>query len=345
MIAAPVWNPAMILARGQTRTARFDAAMTGMQGVINDFFTDSYRCWANRTADGLAAIDAAANAVRNNWQAWGGAGVAADASITTLLNACANWLANRRVFGMRVTGWREPYIQKLYWQVAWCYSCDHYVQQALAQIGANNALGNATVPNGPVAAAALSGSPYNFVNCGYFHQPLAPLRVLRGDTRGPNDPTLANGFQPINLANRWAYHPWFDGNAVGDTISVTTDPALAIDAGPAAHALGYVFNPAHMPGWLAAERIRLGVGVVRGYVYELNAGALPSTRLTEAPPGREHIYLALPAATIINWWFVTANPHRCTVGPYPFPAPGAAPGVGVAPGVPATVSAAPHTLA
>jgi hypothetical protein len=347
MIAPADWNTPMNIARNQTRTDRFNAAVRGMRGCIADYFAESPRWWANRSADGLTPIDNAAHAVDNGWVGWGGAGAASDAAVTTLLQACNHWLTTRNLCGIRITGWREAHIHKLYWQTAWCYSCDNYAAQAMLTVAANNAGGNATVTQDPVAAAAAVGNPYDFNLCGYVHQPLAPARVLRGDSRDPAAILLANGFQPVNLASRWLYKPWFDGNALDDTKSVTTVAALAIEAGPAAHRIGYPIGAG--PAWLAAEQLRLNVGPPRGYVYEFNAGALQSTRLLGTPLGTEHIFLALPAGSIINWWFV--QPDRSTVGPYPFPDPGHAPGVPAVPlgpampGVAATVSAAVRTLA
>ncbi len=312
MIGPADWNIPINIARNQTRTERFTAAVRGMRGCITDYFTESPRWWANRSADGLTPIDNAAHAVDNGWVGWGGAGAASDAAVTTLLQACNHWLTTRNMCGIRITGWREAHIHKLYWQTAWCYSCDNYAAHAMLTVAANNAGGIATVTQDPVAAAAAVGNPYDFNLSGYIHQPLAPARVLRGDSRDPAAILLANGFQPVNLASRWLYKPWFDGNALDDTKSVTTDAALAIEAGPAAHAL-------HHP-------IVGGTGMARGgtasanWVLARRAGTCTSSTPPRCcrrvwvgtPVGTEHIFLASTRfGAIINWWFVLIN--RSTV--------------------------------
>jgi hypothetical protein len=327
MIAPAVWNPALLVARMQSRDDRFDSAVAGMTDIIDDFFQESARCWASRRADMLTPIDNAARAVRAGWVGWGGAGLASDAAVTTLLNACTTWIAAHQFRGIQFTHWRASHIKKLYWQTAWCYAADHYVQQAMATVAANNALGNATLTTDPVPMVAAVGNPYQFAPLsGYAHRPTG-ARTLRGDTRGPDAIAIA-GFQARHLANRWQYKPFFARDAVA-TPSTTTDEALATEAPAAAHALGSPWGAA--PNWLLPTLGALGVNVgpARGFVYELNVANLTSTLLVGRPVGLEHVFLGIPVPLITNWWVVTGN--RRTVGPFPFPP--VAP-VGLAPGAP-----------
>ena len=339
MIAAPIYDPAIQIARMKPRDQRTDCARSGMVGALTAFQTNSVRWGANRKADGLGPIDQAVAFLRNNWVAQGGAGPVNDGAVTTVLTTCKNWLEGRKVFGMRTTGWREASIAELYWRTAWCYCCDNYVQRALQQLGVNNAAGNPTTVTGPVAGAAPVGTPYQFLNSGYSHHSLPqPPRVLRGDSRGPLSIQGANGFQPL-MNGRWTYAPWFDGNATGGTQSVTTQEALAIEAGPASHATHTNAPEGQLPAWLAGV-LQNATGQNnpqrRGYVYHFgNLGNAMSSRVEDGAIGTEHIFLALPATLITSWWVVLVN--RQTVGPFPFP-PGA-----VAP--PAVNLSAPRQLA
>jgi hypothetical protein len=238
-----------------------------------------------------------------------------------LLAACAAWLAGRRVFGMRVTGWRETAIETLYWQVAWAYTSDHYRRQARAQIAADAAAGNVTTTLAPMPPGAAGGNPFQFAASGYVHQPTGPLGVLvRGSTRSPQSIHAGGGFYPVNLAGRWTFEPYFDGSSTGDTPNATIHPDLAIEACSFAHAVGATRDTNVAP-WMTTA---WGTGE-RGYVYEL--GNLPAntmcTRVAEQVAGREVIFLGIPAAMITRWWVVMAN--RTTFGPFVFPAPAAAP--------------------
>ena len=163
---------------------------------------------ANRKADGIADVDAAVAALDVNWAANGGASLLNEGFVEHLLSTASAWLTGRKVFGQRVTGWRAPAIRKLYWKVAWCYQCDHFVQQAIQRVNLNLGAGLPTAVTAPVPHASPVGSPYQFMNSGYAHHPLPqPPRVLRGDSRGPLAITAANGFQPRNIASRWNYAP------------------------------------------------------------------------------------------------------------------------------------------
>jgi hypothetical protein len=358
MIGAATWTPALAVARAQNAQDRYDTAKTQMTQIIADYFTNSYSCWANRWADGLTAIDNAANALSVGWAA----PPASDALVTNVLNACAAWLHDRRfpLVGWRVTGWREDSIVKLYWQVTWKYAAAVYAQDVAAQIAINNVAAPPvpTLVTQVPAVASLVGNFFEFPivgASGYTHQGMGAGRMIRGDTRGPAAIALANGFQPINWGTA-AYEPFFYGHATGDTPSVTTDAVvgnvrLAINA-----IFGARFHATAGPAWLAAELGRLGAGPPRGYIYEMNAGALASARVTGRPQGEEHVFLAIPDNAITNWWAVVRAPtNRHTVGPFPYPPPLNAPGVAIpgaagpapviAPGVAATLSGGVDQLA
>jgi hypothetical protein len=324
MVPALTLTPSLNAANLQPLGTREDCARAGMLGVLNNFINGS-RVWGtNRRADGLGGIDAAVAAIRANWTAQGGAGRAlVDPHVTTLLNACTAWFQNRQVCGMRVTGWRESAIRTLYWQAGFAWSCDHYVQQALLHIAQNNGNNVETCADEPVQLAAVHGQFYN--DAQYTHANVPPgappaNRLLRGDSRGPVLITNSGGFQPRNIGNRWNYNPWWRGNATGDTISTTTTQALAIEAGPAAHATGAATPEGALPPWLAAA---LGGGARRGYVYEIANIAGNAVRMTATNPGHEDVYLAIPMARLVNWWVVRGD--RFTFGPIPFPIPGVAP--------------------
>lgn len=318
MIAALTYDPAFQMAQAQPQGVRTDAARRGMIGALDVWAAESPRFGANRKADGLGPIDTAVALVRANWVANLGASLANDAAVTALLDACADWLRERKFFGMRVTGWREQAIAQLHWQAAWAYCCDNYVQQAIALVAGNNLLGAASSIPTAVGVGTAVGSPYQFANSGYIHQAL-PQALLRGDTRDPQTIAASNGFQARNLGGRWTLQPWFSGNATGDTTSTTTGAALAIEAGPAAQALGSPVGPG--PAWLAAA---LNNQRVRGYVYEMQlAPPAMSTRVATQNLGVEEVFLALPAAAINRWWAVING--RITVGPFPFPPGLAAP--------------------
>ena len=330
MINPAVYNPALNVARLKSRDARTDCARIGMVGVIDAYRTNSVRAWANRKADGLGPIDGAVTALRANWQAQGGAVLVNDPLVQAVLSACKGWLDGRKVAGMRVTGWREQSISELYWQTAWAYSCDNYAEQARQLVINNNAINAVTPVNAPVGIAAPQGSPYAFAGgySGYMHEMLAG-RVVRGDTRGPLSVQATNGFQSRMLNNRWAYAPWFAGNATGGTVSVTTNVATAIEAGPFAIATGEGnIDPAQIPAWLGNAVQAHSNQQVRGFVYEFGGLAgVQSTRVAEGPTGRENIFLAIPAANVANWWAVLMN--RQTVGPFPFPPGPVAPAAGI----------------
>lgn len=330
MILAATYDPAIQTAQTQTQVVRTDAARRGMIGALDVWAAESPRFGANRKADGLGPIDTAVALVRANWVANLGASLANDAAVTALLNACAGWMHERQVCGIRVTGWREQAIVQLHWQAAWAYCCDNYVQQAIALVAANNHGGFASSITSAVGVGTAVGSPYQFANSGYVHQAL-PQALLRGDTRSPQMIAASDGFQARNLGGRWTLQPWFSGNASGDTTSTTTGPALAIEAGPAAQALGSPVGAG--PAWLAAA---VNNQRVRGYVYEMQlAPPSMSTRVATQNLGVEEVFLALPAAVINRWWAVIGG--RITVGPFPFP-PGA--------GAPAVVNvSAPRQLA
>lgn len=322
MVPQNILDPALQVGRLQPVNVRCDCSAAGMVNILNDFNTNSYNCFANRKLDGLGDIDRAVAAVRTAW-ANVGVGIVAPVHlpVENLLVACRSWLENRKVFGLRVTGWREAPINELYWQAAWSYSSLLYMIRAQTTINGNNIAGVATTVADP-GAAGYAGNPYQFMNSGYSHHALlAPARLVRGDTRGPLSIQAASGFQAMHLNNLANYSPWFSGNANHDTISITTDEAIAIDAGPAAHALGATPEGA-LPPWLAGA---LGHGTVRrGYVYEFaNIGNLNSTRMSTEPIGREHIFLGIPNACITNWWVVRGD--RQTYGPIPYPPPPVAP--------------------
>lgn len=307
-----------------------------MTGALNTFATNSRTWWANRRADGIRPIDQAIAVVQANWQLNNGFSAQNDACVGNLLSACARWLAHRRVLGLRVTGWREEPIRELYWQVAWCYSCDNYVQQALQQIG--NIGNNPITLTDPVNPGSVEGNPYAYNNSGFTHAAMAqPPRILRGDTRGPDDIDQAHGFLPINTG-RWAYDPWFAGSASGTTPSVTTQEDLAIEAGPAARAKKWPVG--NSPAWLAGiiQNLTQANPPVYAFVYEFGQlGNALSARVTATQVGKEHVFLAIPAACITNWWAVLPNRH--TVGPFPFPAGAVAPAGGFG------LSGAPKQLA
>jgi hypothetical protein len=329
MIPAPVFTPALQAGRVMDEDTRATCARTGMIGVLDEFATNS-RVWGtSRWADGLSGIDQAAALVRAGWVLNDGFGPNNDACVGALLTACANWLRQRKCCCIRITKWREAAILELYWRVAWCYSCDNYVKRArhLIQNLAQNVAAPVTLTD-PANPANTEGNPYVFAGSGYHHGPMPTAVALRGDTRDPA--TIGqDGFQPIDLG-RWTYQPWFAGSATGTTPSITDQQALAIEA--PCGAKGYPPGPA--PAWLAAT-ILLVVGnatQVRGYVYELgNLGNAASARLIldqnglPATPGEEHVFLAIPSACITRWWAVLSQPHRHTIGPFPFPAQANAP--------------------
>jgi hypothetical protein len=318
MIPAPVFVPALQAGRLMPSWERTDCARIGMENVLDEFRVNSISCWAHRGADGLGPIDQAVAQVDAGWQANNGFAAANDADVEALLRACRTWDIKRRVCGMRVTGWRWAPIRELYWKVAWCYSCDNYVQQALAALAGNNAANNPTTLLDPVQQNAPEGNPYDFPNSDYVNAAMVQP-VLRGDTRGPLSILAANGFQPADTG-RWTYAPWFVGDATGGTPSVTANEALAINAAGGAQG-----SPeGNLPAWLVGA-IQGAAGnqnlTRRGYVYQLgNLGNAISTRV--GPVGEEHVFLAIPAQCITRWWVLL---NHCTVGPFPFPAGGAAP--------------------
>ncbi|WP_444844001.1 hypothetical protein [Duganella caerulea] len=300
-----------------------DASKGGMLGALQNWETNSPNFGANRRADGLAPIDTACATLKLNWRRQGGAGMGTnDATTTTLLNACAQWLADRKILCMRVTGWREKAITELYWQVAWAYVSDRYVQDALALLGTNNAAGAVTSIIAPTAAHAPGGNPYDFLNSGYAHQTVTSLNttLVRGDMRSPVTILAQGGLMPQHLLNRWEYIPFFDGSTGGDTPGLTTDRHLAINAVGGAKGLGYHLDDT-MDAWVAT----LGRGDARGFVYELGnlPGATSCMRVQEQVPGREVIFLAIPHAMISQWWVVHGD--NTTSGPFPFPAPAVPP--------------------
>ena len=310
MIVATTWNPAIAAAQARTLDERTECARDGMLAIIDEFFTTSAVCWANRRADGLGAIDTTGRSVRTGWQA--GPGLARNTQVTALLNACREWLDGRRVFGSRVTGWREASIETLYWKVAWCYRCDAYRRDAHARVVANNALNAATPVQSPVVPPA--GSPYSTAD--YTHAVLQGF-VLRGDTRGPWSIIESAGFQPRNLLTLDAYAPWFTGHATGDTISTTLLQALAMNAGT----VQVGASPAgDLAPWFTALVAALPAGpagvvrTVRGFVYEMDAGQSASTRMTNVLFGTEHVFLSLPAALIQRWWAIFMDGH--SYGPF-----------------------------
>jgi hypothetical protein len=317
MIPDVTLMPAINIARTKSRTDRVDTARAGMLGVIQDWMVNSPQFGANRVADGLRPIDTAVNMLRQNWVGQGRAGPANEGAATAILNACSAWLVGRKLGSMRVTAWREKAIQELYWRVAWAYTCDHYAGRALAQISVNTPAGQPTTMIAPMPAGTPGGNPFQFGNSGYAHHPVSAITVLyRGDTRSPTTIQAAGGFLPRNGAVRANYQPFFDGSNTGDTPGFTIDPALAIDAGPAALATGNA-RDASIDAWVA----QVGNGASRAFVYEL--GNLPPgtmcTRAEEQHVGREVIFLAIPDAMITRWWIVHGD--RSTSGPFAFPAP------------------------
>ncbi|MQA18069.1 hypothetical protein [Rugamonas rivuli] len=319
MIPTATLNPAIDKARAQSRTARVDTSKIGMPGVLQNWKTNSPRFGANRRADGLTPIDTACAALALNWKSQGGAGMGGnDTATTTLLDACAQWLDDRKVFCMRVTGWREKAIKELYWQVAWAYISDRYVQHALATLAINNAAGMVTSIIEPTPPQTPGGDPYDFMNSGYQHQTAATLTPLyRGDTRSPTTIENLGGLMPQQLASRWDYLPFFDGSTGGNTPGLTNDPQLAINAVGAAKATGNHLDHS-MDAWVES----FGRGKPRGYIYEFGhlPGATSCLRVQEQTVGREVIFLGIPHAMISRWWAVHSD--HTTSGPFAFPATG-----------------------
>jgi hypothetical protein len=324
MIPVDVLNPALQAAHLQSINGRADCARAGMVEALNQFRADSYRCARSRWVDGLGDIDAAVTPLATNWAIQHGAGPTNEGIAITLLKACSAWLVNRQQSCFSMNGCREPSIRVLYWKAAWCYSCDNYAQRSFATVRVNNLAGNATGLNEPVTTVAQGGNPYSV---GYVFTPVAnPL--YRGDSRGPISIQTANGFQGRNVGNLAAFSPWFAGNAMGDTISTTANPPLAINSAKTAHLNGG--SPiGTLPAWLNAAIAGAWTehgnpSQVRGFVYEFgNFVNAQSTRLSTEPAGKEEVFLGLPNNTIQQWWAVLHSGH--TVGPFPFPAAAMAP--------------------
>lgn len=320
MIANNIYNPALQIAKSQIADVRTTWARNGMQTVLLTFKNESKKRWANRKADGLGPIDLAVDQVIRSWPNGGAGNATVDPHVKSLLTACKHWIDNRKVFGARITGWREAAIKDLYWRVAWCYFTDSYVQQALAHLNNNNTAGVPTAVTEPTALGYAFG-PYQFTNSGFTHHIQAAIpRILRGDSRGPASIIASDGFQPRNLGNRWSYAPWFNGHAMGDTISTTNREHLAIEAGPSSFSRGDNSPEGNLPAWLVPL---LDGANRRGFVYEFNIGAKNGTRVQGTAAGLEEIYLGLPADAISNWWVIRVD--RSTFGPIPFPPPAVAP--------------------
>jgi len=294
--------------------ARAECARQGMVGVLDTFMSESARTFANRKADGLNPIDSAVAALKGAWDVEGGAGAKTGLKVQALLKACADWRDERKFLGARVTGWRAPSVKKLYWQVAWSYSCDNYAKKARLLALACKESGQLVCTKDPVASTDALGNPYDYVGAsGYAHpkwQRRPPL--LRGDTRGPSVINEAGGFLPRDVESAAAYKPWFAGHSTGHTISTTEQETLAIDACPAAKAKKIATKPGNLPAWVNVELI--------GFVYEL--GGLENSHATHRQRdsvGLEHIFIAIPKSCITRWWVVM--PDRRTIGPVPFPVP------------------------
>ena len=343
MVAPGILNPALADARAQSRSDRNTVHQSGMGNVLQNFRPGSAVWGTNRWADGLSGIDAAVAALDAQWPAPPAVPVWAtvDPLVAAVLNACTAWLGNRQICGLRVTGWREAAIRKLYWQVAWAYNFKQYAIAANATANARNALGQITGMDDVVLPAGVV-NPFRFAASGYtFEAPvliaappggrvLAAGHVIRGDTRGPLNIANANGFQGWNIGVAGQYSPWFDQNAGDDVQSVTTDQALTINAARAGKLTGgHKPRLADAPAWVgvlgggpagAAAHLAAFIRNLKGYIYEINTGGPANAcRVTGTTPGREYIYLGLPAAIILNWWAIDAGGR--TYGPIAFPAP------------------------
>jgi hypothetical protein len=330
MIAAGIFGPPLMMGRGKTPVQRADVARMGMLGVLTQWAQDSPVTLANRKADGLGPIDQAVAAIRMNWVARNGAGALNDGDVGALLTACQNWLSGRKLFGLRITGWRESAVSDLYWSAAWAYSCDNFAQQAVLRITNNTATGDPTGTPDPVPFASLVGNPYEFPGSGYVQTAYAggPAALLyRGDARRPDAIAADGGFMPMDLNNRWQYAPWFAGNSTSGTISTTTDVALTINAVGAAHARredrqvgqgGALVATGTHPAWMDAALGLVGsnANAIRGYIYEF--GNIPvgatHTRMTAQGAGVEEVWLALPTACISRCWAVMTGNR--TFGPF-----------------------------
>ena len=340
MITAAVLDPALTIAQAQAIGERHNAAQQGMVNILRTFRTKSKTWGCNRKADGLVPIDNAVAALEAAWPATPPVWAAVDPLVQAVLNACTSWLAGRKVFGHRITGWRTPAIKKLYWQTAWAYNFKQY--SIAAHSAATTNLGTGALTStafGALPAGVVN--PFNFAGCGYTIEAAAagvtpaggaaiPAgNVLRGDSRGPLNIALANGFQGRSILTAGTYAPWFCGNAGDDVVSVTTDQNLPINAAKAGKVTGGNRpTQADFPVWLSAAAG--GLRNLIGFVYEVQTGGGPNAcRLTSEPAGREYIYLELPNAVIVNWWAIHRN--GTTYGPIAFPAPVADPGANWSP--------------
>jgi hypothetical protein len=164
--------------------------------------------------------------------------------------------------------------------------------------------------------------------------------------------------QPYNLSDVGdpaQYGPWFDGHNGGDTISLTTDENLAVNAGTASKNKNSAMDdvPAWMHGLLPPNS---GHDVLQdsqtdrivAFVYEIQRVdtklSVSMTHNNKTQDGKkikdEETWLAIPNKCIKQWWAVHKDHH--TFGPLPFgPATQQAPVLSVQP----TWSAEPYMLA
>ena len=332
MIPPILIKPALRAAQAQTAKNRKECAIKGMIIALDEFRDESRRWGASRAVDGLSKIDAAVAQLRVSWPNAGASNnTAVDTHTIALLSACIHWLAGRKLFGAAS---REAAIKNLYWKAAWCYSSDYYARQALVRLSANNGIGVATSVFD--VDADRYGNPYSIDGEENYTWRMLPdrPRLLHGETRGPDTIYLANGFQPLHLTQPTQYQPWFDGHNGGDTISLTTDQNLAINASLAS--TGAVTGA---PVWLNSLLTASGDYNVsgrsgeriRGFAYEIvRLGMKLSVKMTHQTPGKEETWLAIPNSCIANWWVVHDSQH--TFGPLPFGAPRGTAPVGAAPG-------------
>lgn len=320
-----VLNLARERARVQPTNARTQCSSEGMQQILTDFMAFSAVPGAFRRLAGIRTLDTAVANLRRSWPVAAAAAfpvwMNVDPHVEAVLRASRAWLDAGHSRGGAVQ--RAPAVRTLYWKVAWSYCSAHYAEDACTTIG-HNGLVNATSAREIALPNSAFGNWYEFPNGAIFTHRAPPAGVgaaplLRGDTRSPTQllavPVCA-GFGAQHIGHFANYQPWFNGNANTDTISTTNDQALAIQAGPAARALGNPVGP--MPPGFANFT---GNNAPRGYVYELNVGARTGIEVLNSPPYRESVFLTIPRNCITRWWVVRADRH--THGPHvyhPLPA-------------------------
>lgn len=332
------YKAALDQARNKPDDVRQDVAIKGMLGTINRWEENSKVTGTNRWADGLSAIDRAVDNLKTNWNADNGASANNAPRLLGLLDACDAWLTDRNMCGLQVTAWRADAIKALMWQAALSYSADNFSQETVKSIRRNNSAGKPTSLADPVAENDILGNPYmpGVAPTNFKFSTIAVARGdvknewARGDSRDPKVILEQGGFMPANGLTREGLKPWFNGAALGGTISITRDPDLPWNAGGKAAALTggekkIVKRGEKVKsglGWLDERLVTLGNDVkLNGFVYYLNNldGNDNTMHLSNEMTGKEHVFAAIPSECISQWWAnVTVQGKMQKIGPYDF---------------------------